>query len=144
VRKLAACWTKLNCRYNYSDTGGSYDPSARVLVIGARDTVRTCHPVLDKLGPGFLETLPDLHRRRKSLRAGRLGSSNDNRSSVLNAQGPRHSRIHHPKGCRSVNSKLCPHSLNEAANRMDERRKRSTHYPKHVVAGSAANLVLSV
>ena len=66
-------------------------------MIGARDTVRTCHPVLDKLGPGFLETLPDLHRRRKSLRAGRLGSSNDNRSSVLNAQGPRRDRIHHPK-----------------------------------------------
>jgi hypothetical protein len=27
------------------------------------------------------------------------------RSSELNAQGPRHSRIHHPKGRRSVNSK---------------------------------------
>jgi len=37
-----------------------------------------------------------------------------------------------------------PPSLDEAANRMDERPKRSTHYPKHVLAGSAANLVLSV
>src|SRR6266513_5532225 len=32
----------------------------------------------DKLGLGFLETLPDLHRRRKSLPAGCLGSSHDN------------------------------------------------------------------
>jgi len=28
VRKLAASSTKLNCCYNYLDTGGSYDPSA--------------------------------------------------------------------------------------------------------------------
>jgi predicted nucleotide-binding protein (sugar kinase/HSP70/actin superfamily) len=34
--------------------------------------------------------------------------------------------------------------LDEAANRMDDRSKRSTHYPKHAVAGSAANLVLSL
>ena len=39
--------------------------------------MRRDHVVGVALGPGSLETVPDLHRRRKSLRAGRLGSSHD-------------------------------------------------------------------